>query len=104
MMDNSEIWKTKRQKLIKTLKTNRFSIDLRNIMKEFEYPNKKSLIKDITSISKSLKNDNLRLIVSPPSCIACGYVFRLKKNVLKIPSKCPKCKEQRIEWPSIKLA
>jgi predicted Zn-ribbon and HTH transcriptional regulator len=103
-MDNSEIWETNHQKLIKALKTNCFSIDLRNLIKEFEYPNKKCLIRDITSISKTLKNDNLRLIVSPPSCNACGYVFRLKKDVLKIPSKCPKCKEQRIEWPSIKLA
>ena len=104
MMDDSEIWETKRQRLIKTLKTNQSGFDLRSLMKEFEYPSKKNLIKDITSIAKTLKNDNLKLIISPPLCSACGYVFRIKKDALKIPSKCPKCKEQRIEWPSIRLA
>ncbi|TFG27859.1 MAG: transcriptional regulator [Promethearchaeota archaeon] len=103
-MDDSVIWETKRERLIRILKDNQVSIDLRSIMKEFEYPSKKSLIRDITSIAKTLKNDDLRLIISPPLCNACGYVFRLKKDALKIPSKCPKCKQQRIEWPSIRLA
>jgi len=78
-------------------------IDLRSVMRELEYSSKKILINDIISIAKTLKNKGLQLTISPPSCKACGYVFRHKKTVLKIPSKCPKCREQRIEWPSIKV-
>lgn len=102
-MDNQDIWKTRRQKLISTLKNVNSSIDLRSLMKEFEYPNKKSLIRDIMSIIKTLKNEQLQVMISAPYCNACGYTFRIKKELLKIPSKCPKCKEQRIEWPTIKL-
>ena len=102
-MDDSNTWQTRRQKLTKLLKEYSFSIDLRSVMRELEYPSKKFLINDIISITKTLKNEGLQLAISPPSCKACGYVFHLKKTLLKIPSKCPKCREQRIEWPSIKV-
>ena len=102
-MENSNTWLTRRQKLMKILKEYSYSIDLRSLMRELEYSNKKNLINDIMSITKTLRNEGLQLVISPPSCNACGYVFRHKKTELKIPSKCPKCREQRIEWPSIRV-
>ena len=102
-MDDSNTWQTKRQKIIKILKEYSCSIDLKDLMKELEYSNKKNLINDVMSISKTLRNEGIQLTISPASCKACGYVFRHKKTELKIPSKCPKCREQRIEWPSIRV-
>ena len=102
-MDHSNTWQTRRQKLIKILKEYSFSIDLRSLMRELEYSNKKNLINDILSITKTLRNEGLQSAISPPSCKACGYVFRHKKTELKLPSKCPKCREQRFEWPSIRV-
>ncbi len=102
-MEDSNTWQTRRQKLINILKEYGFSIDLKSLMRELEYSNKKYLIKDIMSITKTLRNEGLQLVISPPSCKACGYVFRHKKTELKIPSKCPRCREQRIEWPSIRV-
>ena len=102
-MVNANTWQTRRQKLIKILKEYSYSIDLKNLMKELEYSNKKNLINDILSISKTLRNEGLHLAISPLSCKACGYVFRHKKTELKLPSKCPKCREQRFEWPSIRV-
>ena len=102
-MDDSNTWQTKRQKIIKLLKEYSYSIDLKDLMKDLEYSNKKNLINDVMSISKTLRNEGLQLVISPSSCKACGYVFRHKKAELKIPSKCPKCREQRIEWPSIRV-
>ena len=103
-MENSELWDTKRQKLIKTLKNSNVYIDLRSLMREFEYTSKKNLIRDIISIMKTLRNEYSQLTILPPSCNSCSYVFKLKKNDLKIPSKCPRCKKQRINWPQIKIA
>jgi predicted Zn-ribbon and HTH transcriptional regulator len=102
-MVNSNSWLTRRQKLIKLLKEYRFSIDLGNLMRELEYSNKKILNNDIMSISKTLKNEGLELIISPSLCNNFGFVFKNKKNSLKIPTKCPKCREQRIEWPFIRI-
>ena len=102
-MDDSNTWLTRRQKLMKILKEYSFNIDLRSLMRELEYSRKRILFNDIMSITKTLNNEGLQLSISPASCKACGYIFYHKKTLLKIPSKCPKCREQRIEWPSIKV-
>ena len=73
-------------------------------MGELEYESKYSLIEDIQSIAKSVRNEGKVLLVEPPRCYACGYEFEIHEGKMKIPSKCPECKEQRISWPRIKLA
>ena len=103
-IEDLNTWETRRQKLIGMLTTNGAIIDLRTTFRELEYPSKRALIEDINGIAKTLKNKGTNLIFQPPSCIACGYVFQFKKNMFKIPSKCPKCKEQRIDWPSIHIS
>jgi len=102
-MNNSNIWETRRQRLIKVLKTQNILLDLRNIIKELEYPNKRALIEDIKSIAKTLKNEGIQLKINPSSCASCGFIFKQKFDSLKIPSKCPKCKQERINWPSIEV-
>ena len=101
--DDLNTWETRRQKLIEYLSIPNISLDLKTIMKELEYPNKHVLIDDIASIAKTLKAKGLKLIVLHPSCIGCGYIFRQNKDSFKIPSKCPKCREERIKWPSIAI-
>ncbi len=96
-------WETKRQSLARMLLNQGLIPDLKNYMKQLEYSSKKHLIADILSVSKSLRNINKILKVEPASCIACGYIFDHKKKEFKIPSKCPKCHQQRIEWPSLRL-
>jgi hypothetical protein len=77
--------------------------DLKAILRELEYPGKKRLINDIKHIAKTFKHKGLQILVRPASCKACGYQFDQKGLTLKIPSKCPECKEERIKWPSIKI-
>jgi predicted Zn-ribbon and HTH transcriptional regulator len=96
-------WNTRRQKLIKILNEREDVIELKSIMRELEYPNKRTLVEDINDIASTLKSEGKQLLVKPPSCIACGYIFNLKNSKLKIPSKCPNCREERIDWPVIKL-
>lgn len=77
--------------------------DLKSLLRELEYSGKKRLITDIKHIAKTLRNEGLQILVHPASCRACGYIFNQKAYRLKIPSKCPKCKEERIKWESIKV-
>lgn len=42
------------------------------------------------------------LFMIPPKCIECGYVFKDLREPRK-PSKCPRCKSQRIEPPRFKI-
>ena len=79
------------------------TLDLKSILKELEYSNKRVLLDDVKHISKTLRNEGKKIKIHPPYCMACGFVFKQNIKTLKIPSKCPKCKEQRISWPSIEI-
>ena len=102
-MNESNTWETRRQKLIRILTDQKATLDLKSILKELEYSSKKALLNDIKHISKTLKNDGKVIKIQPPYCIACGFVFKQNIKTLKIPSKCPKCREQRISWPMIEI-
>ncbi|MBN1801570.1 MAG: hypothetical protein JW891_08705 [Candidatus Lokiarchaeota archaeon] len=102
-INHSNEWKTKRQILAQRLVEQGSIRDLKFYMRQMEYSSKKQLIADIKSVSISLRNNNKLLKLEPARCIACGYIFVYKKNEIKIPSKCPKCRQQRIEWPSLRL-
>jgi predicted Zn-ribbon and HTH transcriptional regulator len=57
-----------------------------------------SIYEDLEHIARSLKNSGFVLLVQPPTCKSCGYVFRDLKR-LKKPSKCPRCRSERIYPP-----
>ena len=46
---------------------------------------------------KSGGRESLEIV--PARCLDCGYVFPRKEGEFKKPSKCPRCKSQRIEGP-----
>ncbi|RLG84261.1 MAG: transcriptional regulator [Thermoprotei archaeon] len=56
----------------------------------------------IEHIAKSIKsktNGKIIIVMQPPRCRKCGYIFRDLRKPRK-PSKCPKCKSEWIEPPS----
>jgi predicted Zn-ribbon and HTH transcriptional regulator len=91
--------KTRRERLIELLKTagkSGMSLpDLSDIL-EATTP---VLIEDLKSITKSSKYKEYFLMVSPPTCINCGFKFKKSLN----PSKCPKCRRTRIETAIVAL-
>ncbi|MFO8019441.1 MAG: hypothetical protein R6U96_12485 [Promethearchaeia archaeon] len=103
MRRKRNVWKTRRQKLIQALKSDKEIHDLKFVMRELEYPSKHVLIEDIFSINKTLQNEEKQIYVRPAYCQACGYKFTQEGDKLRIPSKCPKCKGEGIAWPSLKL-
>ncbi|MFX1397312.1 MAG: hypothetical protein ACFFAS_09745 [Promethearchaeota archaeon] len=95
--------KNKVRNLSKTLKEEGGIADLRTYMKEMGYASKKELIKDIRNVSNKFKFFLKILEIIPASCASCGHIFVNKKNKINIPSICPRCHQQQIKWPSLRL-
>ncbi len=101
--DKSNTWETRRQKLIELLTVFHYTVDLKDLMRLLEYSNKKEMLNDVSRVAKSLKIKGISLVATPPICQSCGFSFPIKSSQLKIPSKCPKCRRERVKWPSIKV-
>lgn len=99
----SQEWKTSRERLYDYLFEIEGEYDLKDIMRELEYTNIQSLIKDFNFISRNLKRNGKKISVMPSRCMNCGYVVSLNSGELRIPSKCPKCHEERLGMPMIKI-
>ncbi|MEZ0319336.1 MAG: transcriptional regulator [Pyrobaculum sp.] len=56
------------------------------------------LYDELEHVRKTLKRQGYRLEVVPAVCKSCGYEFRDREK-LKKPSRCPRCKSERIEPP-----
>ncbi|MEJ2248407.1 MAG: transcriptional regulator [Candidatus Lokiarchaeota archaeon] len=102
-MREENTWKTRRQKLIEILKEEKEITNLKEIMGMLEYFSIKRLVKDIRSITKTLQGEGYTLLASPPQCSDCHYFFPKKNSKFRIPSKCPKCKSERILMPKLKI-
>ncbi len=66
----------------------------------------KRLVYDaLEHIAKTIRRRSkgkLELVMIPPRCLRCGYVFKDLKRLRK-PSKCPRCKSERISPPLFKI-
>jgi predicted Zn-ribbon and HTH transcriptional regulator len=93
---------TVRQRLMRWLARSEYSFeDLRTAL---EIP-ARELEEELRHVEKSARGQGLRLRVREPACRDCGFAFpgRTRKH-FHPPSRCPKCKSQRIEPPSFRVA
>ena len=63
------------------------------------YEHLRHLAKSIWQKSKGRE----ALVMVPPTCRNCGYIFK-ELDKPRRPSKCPKCRSQRITPPAFKIA
>jgi transcriptional regulator len=56
----------------------------------------------LASIERGAKHSGERLLTEPARCEPCGFVFQTRER-LTTPSRCPKCKSERIHPPSFRL-
>lgn len=49
----------------------------------------------LESVEKSIKHQNMKLIIEPYYCMSCGFEFHQRKKIKK-PGKCPECRKTRI--------
>lgn len=99
----AEEWKTSREKLYDWFSNAEGEFHIKEIMKELEYGDIQSLVKDFNSIVPKLKRKGKGIAIRPSECVECGYVLTLNSGELRIPSKCPKCHQERLDLPMIKI-
>lgn len=63
----------------------------------------KELVPALEKLQRSLARGPHPLAVEPARCIACDYVFDERGRVSK-PSRCPRCRSERIAPPRFSLA
>lgn len=102
-MTEENQWETRREILIKLLSEKDATLELNSISRELKYSDKHTLVNDIHSVAKTLKNDGIKIEIIPAYCLKCGFKFKQTEFDFKIPSRCPRCKEERIEWPQVKI-
>lgn len=91
---------SRRERIIELLTATEEPMDVGEIARELGLDPREaaSIYEDLEHIARSLKNSGFVLLVQPPTCKSCGYVFRDLKR-LKKPSKCPRCRSERIYPP-----
>jgi len=60
-----------------------------------------SVAGDLEYVIRSLRGGG-RLVVQPATCCACGFTFEDRKR-LTTPSRCPRCRSERIEDPTFRI-
>jgi|CXWL01.1.fsa_nt_gi predicted Zn-ribbon and HTH transcriptional regulator len=60
------------------------------------------LEEDLEHLARSLRGRGSRLVVSPASCRACGFVFR-ERSRYHAPSRCPRCRGEAMHPAELRL-
>lgn len=63
------------------------------------------LLEDLNHVAKTVRRQSAgkyQLVMRAPFCRSCGYVFKNLEKA-RIPSKCPRCKDERISPPAFML-
>jgi len=99
--------RTIRERIIELLISTEEPLDVRDIAAYLGLdPREADVIYDhLKHVAKTIRRSSggrLQLVMQPPYCLNCGYVFKDLDRPRK-PSKCPKCKSQRIAPPRFKI-
>ena len=86
--------KTRRERIEETLGQTETPLTAQNLCDMLDIKSRSLVYEDIEHITKSIRNKDKELLMSPASCGKCGFVFKTR-TVAKRPSRCPKC---RSEW------
>lgn len=97
----SGLGRTRRERLRELLLSTEDGLSLEQIEKIFEV-RRQTAVSDLEHLRLSLRHREETLLMVPPSCTTCGFVFRLEAP--KAPSKCPKCKSRDLSEPIFKAS
>ena len=88
---------TVREKIVLLLKRSEKPLTAKEIKEILGIEKEKEVYEHLNHIAKSSKHKEYELIVFLPYCRDCNYVFKL--DIIKKPSRCPRCKSENIEPP-----
>ncbi|MFC1823316.1 transcriptional regulator [Thermodesulfobacteriota bacterium] len=89
---------TYRQRLIELVCEDQMT--LRELSAEVKLPIKE-VLGHLEHVRKSIRPP-LRFNLEPAECLECGFVFKDRRR-LNTPSKCPRCKSNRIQEPEFSI-
>ncbi len=90
---------TIRQQIISLLSEDEYGS--REISQELSI-REKEVYGHLSHISRSVTSQKQKLVITPSRCILCGYDFETRKRFTR-PSRCPKCKSERIQGPRYRI-
>lgn len=98
---------TRREKIMRILEESDhfMTIDELAYILEIKGKERRRLYEDIIHIAKSVRaisRGTKMLVMQPPQCRKCGFVFTSQKKPSK-PGRCPKCYSTWIEPPKFKI-
>jgi transcriptional regulator len=97
--ERTALGRTRRERLRELLLTSADGLSLDDIEKILE-ARRRTVLADLEHLRLSFKRQDAKLLMVPPACTQCGYVFRL--DVPKAPSRCPVCKSRALSRPIFK--
>lgn len=91
---------SRRERIIELISSVDKPLDVKEIAKALgiKPSEAKTIYEDLAHIARSLRGTSSVLLMEPPSCLSCGYVFKDLDSPRR-PSRCPKCKSERISNP-----
>lgn len=100
-------FKSLREKITKLLRESEEPLSVNDILYYFELePSRRSEVySHLSHIARTVRQQSKgseTLVMISPRCKVCGYIFKDLDKPRK-PSKCPKCRSERIEIPKFKI-
>jgi len=97
--DSGFAMSTIRQQLIALLSQREY--DARELSQALHI-REKEVYEHLSHIARSAASQKQKLITVPSVCISCGYEFEDRRRFTK-PSRCPRCKSERIREPAYRI-
>src|SRR5215203_628229 len=92
---------TLRQRNIERLSKDELGFE--ELRRELEAP-ARALEDDLRHVERSLRRGAVRLRIEPSRCLACGFTFQDRAaRHLHAPSRCPRCRSERISDPRFRI-
>ena len=63
----------------------------------------RDVYRHLAHIQRSVAGQGKKLLLSPCTCRACGFVFKERRRLTR-PGRCPRCRESRIVPPVFRIA
>ena len=97
----SDAPQTRRQELVEILSGDPWGFD--ELRRELGLT-VRLLESDLRHVERSLRAEGRRLEVEPARCGECGFTFRGRETKhFHPPSRCPRCKSEKIEEPRLSI-
>jgi len=66
------------------------------------HQSEKEIYAHLEHIGRSLKAEGRRLVIEPPVCLSCGFIFE-RRTRPQPPGHCPECKKTHIRRPRYRI-